>query len=322
VRSLVDQDYPGRLDVIVVDDDSSDDTAAVAEKAARGARRAPTIVAGRTLPAGWTGKLWALKQGVGLAEQRCRPDYLLLTDADIVHAPDAVAWLARQAVAGDLVLVSFMAKLRCQSFAERVHVPAFVYFFQMLFPFVWVNNPRRRTAAAAGGCMLLKANALREAGGLDAIRNALIDDCALARRMKRGGPIWLGLTDRVRSIRPYAFADCRRMIARSAYAQLGFSPVYLLAALVGLLLTFVAPALLALLARGLPQFLGVAAWCAMAISMQPILRFYRLSPAWGLALPAVAVLYAVYTLISAVQHARNRGGEWKGRFHVNAPTLQ
>jgi hopene-associated glycosyltransferase HpnB len=264
-----------------------------------------------------------LKQGIAAVEQRFRPDYLLLTDADIVHAPDTVAWLTAKSVSGGYELTSLMAKLRCESLAERLHVPAFIYFFQMLFPFTWVKESQAATAAAAGGCVLLKSGALRDAGGIDSIRNALIDDCALARRMKTVGPIWLGLTERVRSIRPYDdFGSVRHMIARSAYAQLRFSPWWLAGTMAGLALTFIVPVLLAVFAEGVPQLLGLAAWLAMAASMQPTLRFYRVSPLWGVALPAVAFLYAVYTLDSAYRHARRRGGQWKGRVHVNAPGVQ
>jgi hopene-associated glycosyltransferase HpnB len=275
------------------------------------------------LPQGWTGKLWAVKQGISVAEQKFRPDYLLLSDADIVHAPDTVSWLVAKASSGGYVLTSFMAKLRCVSLAERSQVPAFIYFFQMLFPFTWVRQPTSKTAAAAGGCVLLKAGALRDAGGIDSIRNALIDDCALARQMKRIGPIWLGLTDRARSIRPYeGFAEIKRMVSRSAYAQLGYSPLLLIGTMGGLALTFIAPPLLAVFARGMPQLIGLAAWAAMAVSMLPTLRFYRVSPLWGITLPGIAFLYAYYTLYSAYRHFRRRGGEWKGRVHVNAPSLQ
>lgn len=324
VGSLLQQDYPGPLSIIVVDDDSSDGTAAVAQRIAEmHPGRDVTIVTSHGVPAGWTGKLWALKQGIAAAEQRFRPDYLLLTDADIVHAPDTLAWLAAQASAGGYALTSLMAKLRCESVAERSHVPAFIYFFQMLFPFAWVCQPHAATAAAAGGCMLVRAGMLRDAGGIDAIRNALIDDCALAKKLKARGPIWLGLTERVRSIRRYeTFADVKRMVSRSAYAQLGYSPLLLAVTILGLALTFLVPPLLTVFAYGVPRMLGLAAWLAMALSFQPTLRDYRLSPLWGLALPGIALLYAVYTLDSAYQHARKRGGQWKGRVHVNAPSLQ
>jgi hopene-associated glycosyltransferase HpnB len=323
VRSLLSQDYQGPLSVIVVDDDSNDKTAAVAARVGVQAERQLTVMRSRALPSGWTGKLWALKQGIAVAEGRSTPpDYILLTDADIVHAPDTVAWLVAKAKAGGFVLTSLMAKLRCESLAERSHVPAFVYFFQMVFPFSWVGRPGSPTAAAAGGCMLIRADALRICGGIDRVRNALIDDCTLAAMLKSCGPVWLGLTDRVRSVRPYdRLADVRQMISRSAYAQLGYSPLLLAATLAGLALVFVAPVLLALFAHGLAQGLGFAAWLAMALSFQPMLRFYRLSPLWGVALPATALLYACYTLDSAYRHTRRRGGVWKGRVHVNAPSL-
>lgn len=324
VGSLLRQRYPGALSIVVVDDDSSDGTAAAAQRIAEmHPGRDITIVTSRGLPSGWTGKLWALKQGIMAAEQRLRPDYLLLTDADIVHAPDTVAWLAGQASAGGYVLTSLMAKLRCTSLAERSHVPAFIYFFQMLFPFAWVRQPRTTTAAAAGGCMLVRAGALRDAGGIDAIRNALIDDCALAKAMKELGPIWLGLTERVRSIRPYeTLGDVKRMVSRSAYAQLRYSPLLLTGTMLGLALTFLGGPLLALFAHGWPQAVGLAVWLAMALSFQPTLRDYRLSPVWGVALPGIALLYALYTIDSAYQHARKRGGQWKERVHVNVPSLQ
>lgn len=321
VGSLVRQEYPGQFNIIVVDDDSSDDTGRLAEAA--GALRSIAVIRSHGVPPGWTGKLWALKQGIAVAEQRFRPDYLLLTDADIVHAPDTVTWLTGKAVSGNYALTSLMAKLRCTSLAERCHIPAFVYFFQMLFPFTWVQRPAATTAAAAGGCILLKTGALRDAGGIDSIRNALIDDCALAKCLKVIGPIWLGLTERVHSIRPYdTFAEVKRMISRSAYAQLEYSPLLLIGTVIGLVLTFMAPPLLALFAQGVPQALGFAAWLAMALSIQPMLRFYRVSPLWGLALPGIALLYTYYTLNSAYQHARRRGGQWKGRVHVSAPSLR
>ena len=322
VQSLLRQDYPGSFRIIVVDDDSSDGTADVARAAAAKTGRAMTVLAGKGPPAGWTGKLWALKQGIAAAEA-VRPDYLLLTDADIVHAPDSLTSLVAQSLSGRFVLTSLMAKLRCESLAERMHVPAFIYFFQMLYPFSWVCRTDRRTAAAAGGCMLVRADALESAGGIASIRNALIDDCSLAAKLKTVGPIWLGLTERVRSIRPYpTFADVRQMISRSAYAQLRYSPLRLAGTMAGMALTFLAAPLLGLFASGVAQYLGLAVWLAMAASFVPTLRFYRLSPLWGLALPAIAILYLLYTLDSAYRHWRRRGGQWKGRVHVNAASLQ
>jgi hopene-associated glycosyltransferase HpnB len=274
-----------------------------------------TVVPGRPLPAGWTGKLWAQQQGVECAVTAAVPPaYLLLTDADIVYAEDAVANLVARAEEGGLVLTSLMVKLRCNSFAERLLVPAFIFFFQMLYPFAWANDPRRSTAAAAGGCMLVRADALRRAGGMAAIRAALIDDCALAKALKRQGPISIALTERARSIRAYpAIADIRRMVSRTAYAQLNYSPVLLLGTVVGLALTYLAPVALALFAGGVAQFIGIFVWLLMAFAFRPTLRFYGRSMLWAPLLPAIAAMYMAFTVDSAYQHARGRGGMWKGR---------
>jgi hopene-associated glycosyltransferase HpnB len=314
VRSVLGQDYPA-LQAIVVDDGSQDGTARVADEAAKlaGASERLTIINGRPLPAGWTGKLWALKQGVEAAGAR-QPKYLLLTDADIVYGASALKRLVARAERQRTVLTSIMAKLNCASFAERLTIPAFVFFFQMLYPFAWVNRPQRATAAAGGGCMLVRADALATSGGIEAIRNALIDDCALARQMKAVGPVWLGLSEHVVSIRRYdGFAPIRRMVTRSAYAELRYSPLRLLGTVIGMALTFLAGPLLAIFASGTPALLGAAAWALMAIAYQPTLRLYRLSPLWGLALPAIACLYTLWTVESALQYARGQGGQWKGR---------
>jgi len=322
LRSLLHQDYAGQFSIIIVDDDSSDGTASAAKDAAASYRaRSLTVLASHGPPAGWTGKLWALKQGIAAAEAS-QPDYLLLTDADIVHSPDTLAWLTAQAAAGNYHLVSLMAKLRCESLVERGHVPAFIYFFQMLFPFAWVSRTESATAAAAGGCILVRADALARAGGIASIRNALIDDCALAAKLKASGPIWLGLTDRVRSIRSYdRLSDVRQMISRSAYAQLRHSPLLLIAVMIGMTITFLVPPLLVIFASGWPRYLGLVAWLMMAASFLPTLRFYRISPLWAVALPGIALLYLLYTLDSAYRHWRRRGGQWKGRLHVEAPSL-
>ncbi len=326
VASLLRQAYPGAFIVILVDDQSRDGTAQVARDAAvaLGAGDRLTVVAGRALPAGWTGKLWAQQQGVELAATLPQPpDYLLFTDADIVYEPQVLTDLVARAQAHGLVLTSLMVKLRCQSFAERLFVPAFIFFFQMLYPFAWANDPRRATAAAAGGCMLVRREVLRDAGGMAAIRTALIDDCALAKNLKQHGPIWLGLTARVHSIRPYpSFGDIRRMVARSAYAQLNYSPLLLGGTVLGLALTYLAPVALTFFADGVAQYLGLVTWIAMAYALQPTLRLYGLSRLWGLALPAIAAIYMAFTLDSAYQHARGRGGMWKGRAQANVSELR
>jgi hopene-associated glycosyltransferase HpnB len=318
IGSLIAQDYAGAFGVILVDDDSSDGTADIARRLA-GADARLTVVTGGALPAGWTGKLWALKQGIDAAMALPQaPDYLLLTDADIVHASDSVSRLVARAAQQRLVLTSLMVKLRCQSLAERLNIPAFIFFFQMLYPFAWVNRPQRKVAAAAGGCMLVHAETLRRAGGIAAIRGALIDDCTLAKTLKAHGPIWLGLTERVHSIRPYpALADIRHMVVRSAYAQLRYSPLLLLGTAVGITLTYLVAPVLAIFGSGPAQILGLITWLLIALAFQPTLRLYRLSPLWGFALPAIALEYLIFTLDSAWQYVRGRGGSWKGRAQAN-----
>ena len=302
---------------------SSDGTADVARRSAAalnaGARL--EIIDGAPLPRGWTGKLWAVKQGVAAAQSAAQPsDYILLSDADIVYAPDVLTALMARAVANKLVLTSLMVKLRCESLAERCLIPAFIFFFQMLYPFPWVNKPGGATAAAAGGCMLVRSDALKAAGGIDAIRNALIDDCSLAKLLKAQGPIWLGLTERVFSARPYPdFEDIRRMVSRSAYAQLRYSPLVLAGTVVGMALTYLAPPLLALFASGPARWLGLLAWGLMAVAFVPTLRLYGRSVLWGLALPAIALCYMLFTLDSALQFARGKGGLWKGRVQALEP---
>jgi len=267
--------------------------------------------------------LWAQNQGVDSATQAPNPPgYLLLTDADIVFAPGVLASLVARAEQQGLVLNSLMVKLRCKSFAERMFVPAFVFFFQMLYPFAWVNDPRRATAAAAGGCMLVKREALQAGGGLASIRGALIDDCALAKLLKARGPIALALTGDAHSLRAYpSIGDIRHMVARTAYAQLGYSPLLLAGTVLGLALTYSAPVALTFFAEDFAQFAGLFAWALMAIAFRPILRFYGLSGLrswlWAAALPAIAAIYMAFTLDSAYQHARGRGGMWKGRAQAN-----
>jgi hopene-associated glycosyltransferase HpnB len=259
-----------------------------------------------------------VKQGIDLALSR-QPDYLLLTDADIVHDAGSVRRLVGRAETHGLVLNSLMVKLRCESLAERATVPAFIFFFQMLYPFRAVNRPQSAVAAAAGGCLLLNADALRRAGGIEAIRGALIDDCALAKLLKRHGPISLALSERVRSVRAYpALGDIRRMVARSAYAQLNYSPLILAGTVAAMALACVAPAFIAIFAHWPARALGAATWALMALAFQPTLRFYGCSPLWGFALPAISLQYLLFTLDSAYQHMRGRGGSWKGRVQGKA----
>ena len=307
VRSLVAQDYPGPFQVFVVDDHSSDETAAVAREAGA------AVIAARPLPPGWAGKVWAMSEGVRAAEA-LRPGFYLFTDADIVHPPHNLSGLLAKAETG-FDMVSLMVRLRCRSLAERALVPAFVYFFFQLYPPARIRDPKSRTAGAAGGCMLVRAATLERAGGLQAIAGERIDDCALAARLQAaGGRLWLGASHATRSTRAYpGFGDILRMISRSAYTQLRYSPLVLAAALAGMTLTYFAPVALCFT----PVWpLGLAAYLVMAATFLPVLRLYRRGPLWALLLPAIAAFYTAATLHSAWRHWTGRGGEWKGRSHA------
>ena len=304
------QDYDGPFRVVLVDDGSTDGTGDLAR--ALGDPRL-TVLTGAPLAQGWTGKLWAVHQGIAAASNDGRePTYLWLTDADIEHAPDTLTRLVGIAQTGRK-LVSFMALLRCEGWAERALIPAFIWFFMMLYPFGLVNRRggwADHIAGAAGGCVLVEQKALAAAGGIVAIRGALIDDCTLGRLIKRQGPIWLGLTRRSRSIRPYAgWRAIGAMIARSAYAQLQYNPALLVMTVAGLAVVFGAPLWLA--AQG--NRLAIAACVLALLIYQPVLRFYRRSPLWALALPLVTLFYKGCTLHSAFAYYRGRGGMWKGR---------
>ena len=319
VASLLAQDYDGRLDIVVIDDQSADGTAAVARKAAAAAGAAGRVTVARAgpMPAGWTGKLWAVRQGTAIAAGM-RPDYLLLTDADIVHAPDNLRRLVARAEIGRYDLVSLMVRLHCRGLWEQLLVPAFVFFFFKLYPPRWVADSARGMAAAAGGCMLLRGGMLQRIGGVDSIRDEIIDDCALARRVKTVGRVWLGIAEETKSVRPYgSWRALWDMISRCAFAQLNYSPTILVLLMAGMAVTYLAPPLL-LLAWGSPvaMALGAIAWLAMAASFLPILRVYRCPPLVALLLPAIAAFYMAATLGSAVQFWRGRGGAWKGRFQA------
>ena len=323
VTSLLRQDYPGVFDIVIVDDHSTDGTAALARVAAAdvGAADRLTVLSAPDLPGGWTGKLWAMNcGGEHVAALPAPPDFVLFTDADISYSAETLAALVTRAQRNGLVLASLMAELHCKSFAERALIPAFIFFFQMLYPFAWVNRPEKATAAAAGGCMLVRRSALQAAGGLGSVRGQLIDDCALGRLLKLQGPIWLGLTHRARSLRAFrTFGDIRPMVSRSAYAQLQYSPWLLLGTVLAIAVTCLAPPLLVVFGIGTTRWLAAAAWAQMAWALQPMLRFYGISRWWGLAMPAIAGAYLAFTLDSALQHWRGRGGLWKGRVHGPAP---
>jgi hopene-associated glycosyltransferase HpnB len=321
--SLLAQAYPGRAEVFLVDDGSTDGTGELAGKLGAAHGGLPlTVTSPGEPPAGWTGKLWAVRHGIALARERTGAEYLLLTDADIAHRPDSLRALAAAAVTADLDMVSQMARLRVQTGWERLIVPAFVYFFAQLYPFRWINRPRSRTAAAAGGCVLIRSTAVTAAGVPDSIRQSVIDDVALARAVKRsGGRIWLGLAERVDSVRPYpGLGELWRMVSRSAYAQLRHNPAVLAGTVLGLALIYLVPPLAAIggaLAGAWPLCaLGLAAWAVMAGSYLPMLRYYE-QPLWlAPLLPYTAALYLLMTVDSAVEHYRGRGAAWKGRTYA------
>ena len=313
-QSLLRQNYAGPLHIFLVDDHSSDGTGDVARRAAQAGGRSDclTVVEAAPLPRGWTGKLWALSEGLKAAAS-FSADYYWFTDADIVHQPENLSGLVSGAEAGGFDLVSLMVKLRCESFAERMLIPAFVFFFFKLYPPAWVARADKRTAAAAGGCILIRPDALARIGGIAAIRNELIDDCALARAVKRGGPIWLGATSIASSLRAYgSFREIGRMIARSAFTQLRHSVWLLCGVIVAMTITYIAPPFLLGMGSWAAWF-GLATWFAMALTYWPTLRFYRLSPLWAVFLPLVAVFYLGATIFSAAQFWAGAGGVWKDR---------
>ncbi|MFJ7264586.1 glycosyltransferase [Streptomyces globosus] len=323
--SLLAQDYPGEARIVLVDDGSTDGTADLARRLAHRRPGLPlTVVSPGEPDPGWTGKLWALRHGIAVARASTPggPDYLLLTDADIAHEPDGLRELVAAATSAGLDLVSQMARLRTAGPWERLVVPAFVYFFAQLYPFRRINRPGGRTAAAAGGCVLLRTEAAVRAGVPDAIRHAVIDDVSLARAVRdSGGRIWLGLAERVESVRPYpALADLWRMVSRSAYAQLRHRPLLLAGTVAALVLVYLVPpaALLAGLAGGRPAtaWAGGLAWLLMAGTYLPMLRYYRQPAVLAPLLPFTALLYLLMTVDSAVQHHRGRGAAWKGRTYA------
>lgn len=308
IASLLNQDYAGSLHLILVDDHSTDATVAAA-----GTHERLSIVEAGPLPKGWSGKLWAISEGLKRAAE-FEPGYLLLTDADIVHSPDNVAGLVARSEAEDLDLVSYMVKLECRTVAERALIPAFVFFFLKLYPPSWISRRGRKTAGAAGGCILIRPAALERIGGIAAIRGELIDDCALARSVKPGGNIWMGLAEGTRSIREYAtFGEIRRMISRTAFTQLHHSTLLLAGTILAMVVIYLAPPLLILTGDRIAAVCGITAWIMMMVSYLPTLRFYRRSAAWALALPLIALFYLIATLDSAIGYWTGRGGLWKGR---------
>ncbi len=318
LRSLVVQDYPGSYHLVVIDDHSSDRTATIAHSFPP-----VTVISAQPLPPGWTGKLWAMEQGVKY-NSLPRPDYYLFTDADIAHPPHQLTQLVQKAQQEHLELVSLMVKLHCVSGWEKLLIPAFVFFFQKLYPFAWVNHPQKATAAAAGGCILIHQAALTRIGGLESLREALIDDCTLAQAVKStgSGRLWLGLTESTVSLRSYeSLKPIWEMVARTAFTQLNYSPGLLLGTLVGMGVVYVIPPVA--WGWGMVQgmtgvaLLGGMGWIMMAIAYLPTARLYGQSPLTGFQLPLIAILYTLMTLDSAWHHWQGKGGNWKGRVYRN-----
>ncbi|HZS54890.1 MAG TPA: glycosyltransferase [Bryobacteraceae bacterium] len=316
VSSLLEQQLPGLLRIIVVDDNSDDGTGDLARRAAERLSKDKqiTVLQGQPLPAGWTGKMWAVAQGIAEAETLA-PDYLLLTDADVEHGPSNVSELVRRAEVESYDLVSYMVKLSCETPAEKALIPAFVFFFFLLYPPAAIRSSRSKTAGAAGGCMLIRTAALQMSGGIAQIRSEVIDDCALAKVIKSsGGRVWLGLTNSTRSLRRYStFSEIERMIARTAFNQLRHSWLLLAGTCLGLAFTYLLPVALLFSGRLVPALLGAVAWTLMSIAYFPMVRFYRCAGLWSVMLPCVALFYMAATVHSAVQYASGRGGQWKGR---------
>ena len=323
LRSLLLQDYPGKFTIFLVDDQSSDGTAHIAEGVAYALDKTQQlqIVTSTSLPPGWTGKLWAMEQGLQTAST-LTPDYFLLTDADIEHDPSNLHRLVAKAEAQKLDLVSIMVRLRCQSFWEQLLIPAFVFFFQKLYPFSWVNNPKKANAAAAGGCILIHSEALNRIGGLQIIRQALIDDCSLAKAVKSThGKIWLGLSTLTYSLRPYdSLKTIWDMVARSAYTQLNYSPFLLIGSLLGMTLVYLLPPIAIIfglvLGNWIITLISFIGYLLMTFSYFPIIHFYKCSPVFAFSLPIIAFLYTSMTIDSALQHWQGRGGAWKGRVYT------
>jgi hopene-associated glycosyltransferase HpnB len=321
VESLVKQVYLGELRVVVVDDHSEDGTGALAREASGrvGASERVLILQGGALESGWTGKLLAMQQGVesGVAREA---DYFWFTDADIEHAPDTLRRVVQRAEKEKLDLVSLMVLSQVNSLPERLLIPPFLYFFLKLYPPSWSASRKWKTAGAAGGCVLLKRTALERIGGLAAIRGEVIDDCTLARAVKRtGGGIWMGLTRKSVSLRTYtSLTEIQDLIARTAFTQLGYSGLLLAGTLLGMIVTYLLPVIFTFSARPVVWRLGLAAWTLMAITYLPTVRFYRMSPLWAAALPLAAAFYTYATWISAVRYWLGRGGQWKGRAQAPA----
>ncbi|WP_119260224.1 glycosyltransferase [cyanobacterium endosymbiont of Rhopalodia gibberula] len=332
LRSLLNQDYLGDFKVILVDDQSDDGTAEIAYKLATTFRKTDqlTVISGQPLSSGWSGKLWAMEQGIKyIKEQNLHPDYILFTDADIEHHQTNLRELVGKSQQENLALTSLMVQLRCQSIWEQFLIPAFIFFFEKLYPFLWVNDPHHKMAAAAGGCILIRQDILEQVGGLEIVRQALIDDCSLAAAVKSklqdisDNPpqgIWLGLSEKTCSLRPYdSLQTIWDMVARTAYTQLNHSLLFLIGTVVGLTLIYIVPPVSLIwgltVGNRLITGLGGITWLLMSISYLPTLRLYKTSLLWSISLPAISFFYLLMTIDSALRHLRGKGGRWKGRVY-------
>ena len=314
--SLLKQDYPGPFSIVIVDDQSEDETVARATRVAEenSTKEKIRILTAPPLPKGWTGKLWALNAGV-VSAQTDPPAFFWFTDADVTHAPDTLRRLATRSEQDKLDLASLMVLLQAKTLPERALIPAFLYFFLMLYPPHWTTDDDLATAGAAGGCILVRREAIERIGGLDPLRREVIDDCALAKAIKHtGGRVWMGLTRKSHSLRVYGtWGELRDLIARTAFTQLRYSALLLFGTLLGLGLTYVVPVPLLFARDVTAKTLGATAWLLMTLSFLPTVRFYRLSPLWAPLLPLVALFYSYATLLSAWRYWLGKGGFWKGR---------
>lgn len=329
LSSLLKQDYKGEFQVILIDDQSTDETSKIAQEVAQKYCQIQRIkiLLGKPLPSEWTGKLWAVEQGIFQANQQLSPpDYFLLTDADIEHSQDNLSQLVTKAEQENLALVSLMVLLRCKSFWEKLLIPAFIFFFQKLYPFPLVNNSNKKTAAAAGGCILIRRDILEKIGGIKILHKALIDDCSLAIAVKSYlqkentsyHSIWLGLTQSTYSLRPYPTLETIwNMVARTAFTQLNYSPWLLIGTMIGLFLTYLTSPIAIIMGLLLKNWfifgVGLITWLLMAIAYLPTLKLYKLSFLWAFSLPIIAFLYSLMTIDSALRHWQGKGGNWKGR---------
>jgi hopene-associated glycosyltransferase HpnB len=327
LRSLLNQDYLGDFKIILVDDQSDDGTTEIAYELATIFDKTDrlTVIYGQLLSSGWSGKLWAMEQGIQyIKEQNLHPDYILFTDADIEHHQTNLRELVGKSQQENL-----MVRLRCQSIWEQFLIPAFVFFFEKLYPFLWVNDPHHKMAAAAGGCILIRQDILEQVGGLEIVRQALIDDCSLAAAVKlklqdvsENPPqgIWLGLSEKTCSLRPYdSLETIWDMVARTAYTQLNYSPLLLIGTVMGLTIIYIVPPVSLIwglvVGNSLITSLGGITWLLMSISYLPTLRLYKTSLLWSISLPAISFLYLLMTIDSALRHWRGKGGRWKGRVY-------